>query len=148
MKDYYEMRVKMYESAASASGEINLLLNEAAHEIYYLERAVAAATAKQKLLRLAEITIEQEKLIKELHDEWFDDLCYFNASRILTGCTVDDEGLKNSNGELISREGGCMDEPLGYFVNQWSGYCEDDFYGDMYVPVDDKGTFVEVNYHC
>ena len=148
MKDYYELRMKMYESAASASGEINLLLNEAANEIYYLERAVAAATAKQKLLRLAEITIEQEKLYKELHDEWFDDMCYFNASRILTGCTVDEEGLKNSDGELVCRDGRCMDEPLGYFVEQWSGYCEDDYHGYMYVSIDDKGTFVEVNYQC
>lgn len=128
--------------------ETKKLLFEAAYELERVRSMCAAAAAKQKLLHLAEITQEAEKLSHELYEEWFSDFMDYRAGQILYSCTIDSEGLKNSAGELLSADGRCMDEPLPYFVNQSCGYCEDDFYGTMYVSVDDKGTFVAVDYQC
>ena len=64
------------------------------------------------------------------------------------GITIDEGMLFDAEGALVSKDGGCMDEPLGYFVNQSTGYIEDEYFGKMFFPVDDKGTFVVVSYHC
>lgn len=128
--------------------ETKKLLFEAAYELERVRSMCAAAAAKQKLLRLAQITQEAEQLSHELYEEWFSGCADYRATQILTGCTIDAEGLKDAEGNLLSDDGRCMDEPLGYFVNQSCGYCEDDFYGTMYVSVDDKGTFVAVDYQC
>lgn len=133
------------ELAAPLSSD---LLYELSRALERMESNIAAAAAKEKLLLLAKLKIEMERLYKELHDSFFEDMCYFDAGQILYNCTIDDEGLKDADGEIICSDGRCIDEPLGYFVDQWSGYCEDDYHGNMYIPVDDKGTVVVVSYDC
>ncbi len=75
--------------------------------------------------------------------------CDWNATGdIYTGCTVKDGSLYDSNGELLSQNGGCMDEEIPYFVNQYTGYCEDDYHGTMFIKVDGENTFVAIEYWC
>lgn len=124
------------------------LLEEASCALSRVNSCIAAAAAKEKLLLLAKINIERERLYKELHETFLEDCDYFDATQILYNCTIDDEGLKDAEGEIICCDGRCMDDPLGYFVEQWTGYCEDDYHGTMYFPVDDNGTVVVVSYSC
>ena len=147
--NYSELVRALRDMAQSErDAETMKLLFEAACELEHAEQMCAAAAAKQKLLRLAQLTEEAEALHSELYEEWFSYCMDYQATKILTGCTIDDEGLKDAEGNLLSRDGRCMDEPFGYFVNQSCGYCEDDYYGTMYVSIDDKGTFVAVDYQC
>ena len=103
-------------------------------------------TAKKKLLHMAELAEETRKLHEELK-EWLDGMSW-SPEEIYYNCTIKDGILYDSNGEELSHDGGCMDEKMPYFVNQSCGYCEDDYYGDMFYSVDDKGTFVKVSYEC
>lgn len=48
----------------------------------------------------------------------------------------DIEHFKNSNG--VTEE---------YFVEQWTGYSEDDYYGELYFKTDVPGQYVRVHFH-
>lgn len=124
------------------------VLEDALYLIANMRAFAAAEAAKEKILRLAKITQEAAELYAELKKEHYDDLDNFGTGKIWRGCKIDDEGLKSAEGDILSRDGRCMDELLGYFVNQSCGYCEDDYFGTMFVSVDDNGTFVEINYSC
>lgn len=74
----------------------------------------------------------------------FDDCCFWGTKRILKGCYENGNVLYSKDGKIISRHKG-----NGYYCNQSTGYCEDDFYGNMYYIVDkEKGIVVDVEYHC
>ena len=117
-------------------------------------------TAKKKLYHLAMLEKKAAQLHRELEEEMElengYDLCdnplcgldTWEISDILTDCKVENGVLYNADGKLLSRDGRCMKDPFGYFVNQSVGYCEDDFYGTMFVDVDGKGTFVKIHYSC
>ena len=117
-------------------------------------------TAKKKLYHLAMLEKEAAQLRQGLEEEMefengneFSDnpLCgldTWDIRGILTDCKVENGVLYNADGKLLSRDGRCMKDPFGYFVNQSVGYCEDDFYGTMFVDVDGKGTFVKIHYSC
>lgn len=47
----------------------------------------------------------------------------------------DIEHFKNTNG--VTEE---------YFVDQWTGYCEDDFHGELYFKTDVPGQYVRVHF--
>ncbi len=80
--------------------------------------------------------------------EPFDECMDWDATGVYTGCTVNDGSLYDSRGELLSNDGRCMDEEIPYFVNQYTGYCEDDYHGTMFIKVDDENTFVAIEYWC
>ena len=116
-------------------------------------------TAKKKLYRLAQLQTELDKLKNELSEEMEFEYGHGFVDNILAGmewdteqiyynCKIADGRLYNADGILLSKNGECMSEPLGYFVNQSVGYCEDDYFGTMFFQVDDKGTFVAVGYAC
>ena len=88
-------------------------------------------------------------LIREKLDKTypFDGCMHWGVQGVYTGCTVKDGDLYDSCGNELSNDG-CMDEEIPYFVNQCTGYCEDDYYGTMYVKVDDENTFVAIAYEC
>lgn len=48
----------------------------------------------------------------------------------------DIEHFENSNG--VTEE---------YFVNQWTGYSADDYYGELYFKTDVPGQYVRVHFH-
>lgn len=147
MGKYKELTDKLWGCRFANDEELAALLENAAEAIEHLCIINAAAEAKQKLLLLAKLTAEVERLHSDLSKEYFEDIDW-DAGEIYCGCTIDDDGLKDAAGNLLSRDGRCMDEPMGYFVNQMCGWLGDDYYGTMFVSVDEKGTFVAVPYSC
>ncbi len=91
------------------------------------------------------INLIREKL-KKIYP--FDDLTDWDATGVYDGCIIKDGYLYDSKGKLLSKYGGCMNEDVPYFVNQYTGYCEDDYYGTMFIKVDEKNTFVAIQYWC
>ncbi len=77
----------------------------------------------------------------------FDEIDW-GVNAVYADCIIKDGYLYDSEGELLSNDGGCMDEDVPYFVNQHTGYCEDDYYGTMFIKVDEQNTFVAIRYWC
>lgn len=98
----------------------------------------------KRLYTLAILKAKENK-IEETISEEFEDCSNYEVMDILYNCTVKDDCLYNNKGCKLAN-GGLIDDK--YFCNQSVGYCEDDYYGYMYYPVDDKGTYVKVWYDC
>ena len=103
-------------------------------------------------LRLLQITAElavqisnARKLLAE--EEFFKDLDSWEIGFIHRNCRVENDRLYTSKGILLSSDS-CMDENIPYFVNQCNGSLGDDYYGTMYINVDNNNTFVEISYSC
>lgn len=80
--------------------------------------------------------------------EFFEDLSSWDVVNIYYNCKIENGKLFTDKDELLSVDGRCMDEEIPYFVNQHTGYCDDDFYGTMFIRVGDLNTFVAVAYEC
>ncbi len=103
----------------------------------------------KKIYRMAKLKEEYEKIKAEIcEDGWFDDLGVWDTFGVMKSCKVQNGTLYDSDGNEVSDDCRCMDEPIPYAVNQSVGFCGDDFYGTMYIATDDKGTFVAVDYSC
>lgn len=76
----------------------------------------------------------------------FEDLLSFEFVGVYYRCEIKDGSLYSCDGDVLSSDGGSMDECIPYFVNQSTGYLGDDYYGVMYIKVDDGNTFVAVRY--
>ena len=84
-----------------------------------------------------------ESQLEELSDYLSDgaDLEHLN---VYTNCTVGEDGfLYSAIGHRLSHTK--LQDDL-VFVRQQVGFCEDDFYGTLYFPVDDSGTVIAVSY--
>lgn len=102
----------------------------------------------QQILEYAQLELKQKKEKAKLNkQDFFGDLNDWDISEIYYNCTVKDGSLFNEKGVMLSNDGGCMDESIPYFVNQSTGYCEDDYYGTMFVSVGNN-TFVAIIYSC
>ena len=93
----------------------------------------------------AEIDLKNKRN-KVAQHEFISDLCSWEVVEIYRNCTVRDGCLFTDKGILLSGDS-CMEEGVPYFVNQSTGYSEDDYYGTMFVCVS-KGTFVAIAYSC
>ena len=89
-------------------------------EIYKEIKEIAKAMAKVKHLA--------EKISEKIDTEGFD---WASAEFV----SLDKEDIKHFGFE------GTTDE---YFVDQWTGYCEDDYHGYLYFKTDVPGQFVRV----
>lgn len=92
------------------------------------------------------IAVEVQKIagmVKRLR-EYDDDLKYadWSTSEFIDGLTESEDGMKLlRDGHEIAEY---SDDP--YFVNQWTGYCPDDYHGFMYFRTSIPGTYVKVYY--
>lgn len=82
--------------------------------------------------------------------EEFEDMTYFEVEGFERNCIEQNGLLYDSNGCCLAE--GDKWEPTGmidnlYYVDQHSGYLEDDYYGTMYYKISDK-LFVKVSYNC
>lgn len=82
--------------------------------------------------------------------EEFDDMTYFKVEGFERNCVEQNCLLYDSNGNYLAEGSkwdstGMVDDL--YYVNQHSGYLEDDYYGTMYYKISDK-LFVKVSYSC
>ena len=78
----------------------------------------------------------------------FEDLFSYEFIGVYERCKIKDGCLYDKDGNILSSNGGCMDEQIPYFVEQTTGYLGDDYYGVMYIKVDNQNTFVAVRYSC
>ena len=103
-----------------------------------------------RLLKKMGDLMQQLTNIKETLEksEIFEDLLSWDVVDIYYNCKIKNGKLYTDKDKLLSNDGRCMDEEIPYFVNQHTGYCEDDFYGTMYIRVGDLNTFVAVTYEC
>ena len=103
----------------------------------------------KKIKSYARKEVELQALREKLDKHYlFEGLSHWGVTAIHQNCEIKDGKLYDHNGDLLSRDGGCMDEAIPYFVNQSTGYCGDDYYGTMFVKVDEQNTFVAISYEC
>lgn len=109
---------------------------------------ITAKKALKTLLQLSRVHQKEEEL-KALVSEidLFDDI-EWSYEATYTNCTIKDGVLYSESGNKLSTDGRCMSEDIPYFVNQHTGYCCDDFYGTMYIKVNDMNTFVAISFEC
>lgn len=101
-----------------------------------------------QLAEYAKIKSEQEEKKMQLNEQDFlSDLEDWDVVNIYHNCKVENDKLFDEKGNLLSSDGRCMNESIPYFVNQSTGYSEDDYYGTMYINVSDN-TFIAVYYSC
>lgn len=91
--------------------------------VYKEIKEIAKYVSKIKLLA--------ESLSNQIDTEGID----WNSAQIVTLDEEDIEHFKNTRGETDD-----------YFVDQWTGYCEDDFYGNLYFKTNVKGQYVKVHF--
>ncbi len=102
----------------------------------------------KKILNYAKVEMKQWKVREKLNEhEFFGDMCNRDIEAIYDNYYIKEGYLYDEKGNLLSKDGRCMDEELPYFVNQTIGYCEDDYYGTAYINVEGN-TFVAVSYNC
>ncbi len=99
---------------------------------------------RKTLYHIAVLTNKIKALYKRIAEE-FEDCSDYTVCRILHNCRELNGKLYDETGNVVS-DSGLIDDK--YYCNQYSGYVEDDYHGYMYYKIDDKGTFVEVNYWC
>ena len=107
----------------------------------------------KKTLRLLKKMGEFMKQLKNTEEileksEFFEGLSSWSVVEIYYNCKIENGKLFTDKNALLSAYGECMDEEIPYFANQYSGYCEDDYYGTMFIRVGNLNTFVEVAYTC
>lgn len=98
-------------------------------KIYNEARKIAVKAAQIK--RLGE---ELEKRIDVEGADWY------NAELVC--------GVSERDGYLFEGETRIAEHADDYYVNQWTGYCEDDYHGYMYFKTDVPGQYVRVYYEC
>lgn len=97
-----------------------------------------------QLLDFAKLNLKWEEVRKELAQHKFmEDFWTWQVDEIYEGCKVEGGCLYDSQGTLLSENGESMNESIPYFVNQSTGYGEDDYYGTLFVQVE-EGTFVSI----
>lgn len=82
-----------------------------------------------------------EKLEKKIDIDDFS----LEYAKPVRNCTEKNGHLYNAEGKRLDNYGLVDDE---YYCYQLQGYCEDDFYGELYYATNEKGVFVEIPFHC
>lgn len=95
----------------------------------------------KEIKRIACLNAQIARLVNILGERFKDYGIDWNSAELVNGLTVGERGLYH--GETCIAEW-CDD----YFVNQWTGYCEDDYYGYLYFRTDVPGQYVRVNFSC
>ena len=99
--------------------------------IYPELKQIAGATAK--IGRLA------QKVNERLDVEGLD----FSSAYIINGCS-EKNGHLYQDGERLDNYGLVDDD---YYCSQYTGYCEDDYYGTLYFKTNVPGQFVAIPFH-
>ena len=86
----------------------------------------------RKIKKQAKARDKSNKLYEEI-DEWF---------------------MKNDGDDTYRGSYNIVNEPCGdnqgdgEYCNQWSGYCEDDYHGIYYFPINHSKKYVAMEYEC
>ncbi|MDU1095115.1 MAG: hypothetical protein E7A11_14460 [Clostridium sp.] len=55
--------------------------------------------------------------------------------------------VEDDTNYLKVEEGNIYEEQDNFYIKQWTGYCEDDYYGVIYYPIKDN-KYLEIRYSC
>ena len=95
----------------------------------------------KEIKRIACLNAQINRLANILRERLDDYGIDWYSAELVSGLAVGERGLYH--GETYIAEW-CDD----YFVDQHTGYCEDDFYGHLYFRTDVPGQYVKVYYNC
>lgn len=93
-----------------------------------------------EIKRVAGLNVRIERLSKIIAEKMDADGLDFRSAYFVDGCK-ERNGHLYSNGEQLDRDG--LVDDL-YYCEQYTGYCEDDFYGTLYFKTNVPGQFVAV----
>ncbi len=103
------------------------------------------------MMRIARHNKIRRKFEKKYNDV-FDD--YGESLEYMSFCTCYEKNgklyrkLKDGNFVEVARKPQTDDFGLYEYVDQHCGYCEDDFYGEIYTKTPFKNVWLERSYHC
>lgn len=100
----------------------------------------------KRIYHIATLEMQLEELYSKIsEDDTVSDCTSFRPYKILNNCREENNCLYDSNGILLARDG--LVDNL-YYCNQYTGFCEDDYYGTMYYKTNKQGQFIAVDYNC
>lgn len=94
-----------------------------------------------ELKKIACLNSKIDYLVNALSEKVDDEGIDFRSAELVSGLRVE-------KGHLYNRDGCCLDnsglvDDL-YYCLQYTGYCEDDYYGTLYFKTDVPGQYVAV----
>lgn len=95
----------------------------------------------KEIKRIACLNAQISRLVDILGERFEDYGIDWHSAELVSGLTVGERGLYK--GKICIAEW-CDD----YFVRQYAGYCEDDYYGYLYFRTDVPGQYVKVEFAC
>lgn len=96
-----------------------------------------------ELKKIATLNDKIERLAAAFEEKSSAEGLEFRAATLITGCREKD-GHLYQNGVRLDNYGITDNE---YYCRQYTGYCEDDFYGTLYFKTDVPGQFVAIPFH-
>ena len=96
-----------------------------------------------EIKQIVELNEKITQLIEKLSSQLDVDGCDFNDAYFVKNCEEINNHLYDSEGNQLDNDSyGLIDDD--YYCCQYTGYCEDDFYGTLYFKTDVPGQFVAV----
>ena len=93
-----------------------------------------------ELKKIAALNDKIERLAAAFEEKSSAEGLDLRAATLITGCR-EKNGYLYQNGVRLDN-GGITDNE--YYCRQYSGYCEDDFYGTLYFKTDVPGQFIAI----
>lgn len=95
----------------------------------------------KEIKRIACLNTQIGRLVNKLSERFGGYGIYWDSAELVSGLTVGEHGLY--------QDGTCIAELCDdYFVNQYTGYCADDYHGNLYFRTDVPGQYVKVHFEC
>ena len=98
-------------------------------------------TVIHELKKIAGLNDKIRRLAKIVGEKIDADGLDLESAYLVSGCRVKGEYLYDKDGDRLNNCG--LVDDL-YFCSQYTGYCEDDFYGTLYFKTDVAGQYVAV----
>ena len=96
-----------------------------------------------EIAKIAELNAEIERLRETVAEKIDCDGLNFGYAYFVENCVGTDKHLYQGGGKLDN----CGMVDNDYYCNQYTGYCEDDFYGTVYYATDKEDVFVAVPFY-
>ena len=95
-----------------------------------------------EIKQIAEMNDIRDELVNKLTEKGFEaDGLDFERAYFVKNCVEENGHLYNYDGDRLDNCGLVDDD---YYCTQYTGYCEDDFYGTLYYATDIEGLFVAI----
>jgi len=94
-----------------------------------------------EIKKIAAANDKRDRLAKIVDEKIDADGMDFECAYFVTGCKEKNGHLFNKDGHQLDKDG--LVDDL-YYCEQYTGYCEDDYYGTLYFKTNVPGQFVAV----